>query len=442
MSMEKIVEFSHVSVEFPGVRANDDVSFSVNKGEISALVGENGAGKSTLMNVLYGIHTPASGEVFVKGEKVTKFDPKEAIRRGIGMVHQHFMLVPSFTVAENIVLSREPKKGILCDRKEERRQVADLSREYGLEVNPDDVVGDLSVGLQQRVEILKTLYRGADVLILDEPTAVLTPQETAELFAVLRRVVAERGMTVILITHKLYEVKEISDRVGVMRRGEIVGIAAIEGNGQSELLEAVAGMRPYRGKITVNGTDVAGKNPGEIRKLGLSHVPEDRLSTGVDKDASVSDNLLAGKEKEPEFSAHGIHLHPKAIRSYAQKLYEAFDIRGAGIDVTAGALSGGNMQKVVIAREMSFGSQVLLIAQPTRGVDIGAVEFIHGQIRAQRAGGAAILLSSADLDEVLSLSDRILTVYEGKITGEFFPPYSKTEIGLGMTGTNKEAAHE
>ena len=375
--MEKIVEFSHVSVEFPGVRANDDVSFSVNKGEIFALVGENGAGKSTLMNVLYGIHTPASGEVFVKGEKVTKFDPKEAIRRGIGMVHQHFMLVPSFTVAENIVLSREPKKGILCDRKEERRQVADLSREYGLEVDPDDVVGDLSVGLQQRVEILKTLYRGADVLILDEPTAVLTPQETAELFAVLRRVVAERGMTVILITHKLYEVKEISDRVGVMRRGklmgihetasvtaellaelmvgremaptpekeeltpgeaaleisdlhadnnrgqealnglslqvrrgEIVGIAAIEGNGQSELLEAVAGMRPYRGKITVNGTDVAGKTPGEIRKLGLSHVPEDRLSTGVDKDASVSDNLLAGKEKEPEFSAHGIHCHP------------------------------------------------------------------------------------------------------------------------------------
>ena len=507
--MEKIVEFSHVSVEFPGVRANDDVSFSVNKGEIFALVGENGAGKSTLMNVLYGIHTPASGEVFVKGEKVTKFDPKEAIRRGIGMVHQHFMLVPSFTVAENIVLSREPKKGILCDRKEERRQVADLSREYGLEVNPDDIVGDLSVGLQQRVEILKTLYRGADVLILDEPTAVLTPQETAELFAVLRRVVAERGMTILLITHKLYEVKEISDRVGVMRRGklmgihetasvtaeqlaelmvgremaptpekeeltpgeaaleisdlhadnnrgqealnglslqvrrgEIVGIAAIEGNGQSELLEAVAGMRPYRGKITVNGVEISGKNPGEIRKLGLSHVPEDRLSTGVDKDASVSDNLLAGKEKEPEFSAHGIHLHPKAIRSYAQKLYEAFDIRGAGIDVTAGSLSGGNMQKVVIAREMSFGSQVLLIAQPTRGVDIGAVEFIHGQIRAQRAGGAAILLSSADLDEVLSLSDRILTVYEGKITGEFFPPYSKTEIGLGMTGTSKEAAHE
>lgn len=239
--MEKIVEFSHVSVEFPGVRANDDVSFSVNKGEIFALVGENGAGKSTLMNVLYGIHTPASGEVFVKGEKVTKFDPKEAIRRGIGMVHQHFMLVPSFTVAENIVLSREPKKGILCDRKEERRQVADLSREYGLEVNPDDIVGDLSVGLQQRVEILKTLYRGADVLILDEPTAVLTPQETAELFAVLRRVVAERGMTVILITHKLYEVKEISDRVGVMRRGKLMGIHETASVTAEQLAELMVG---------------------------------------------------------------------------------------------------------------------------------------------------------------------------------------------------------
>ena len=331
---------------------------------------------------------------------------------------------------------------------------------------------------------------------------MLTPQETAELFAVLRRVVAERGMTVILITHKLYEVKEISDRVGVMRRGklmgihetasvtaeqlaelmvgremaptpekeeltpgeaaleisdlhadnnrgqealnglslqvrrgEIVGIAAIEGNGQSELLEAVAGMRPYRGKITVNGTDVAGKTPGEIRKLGLSHVPEDRLSTGVDKDASVSDNLLAGKEKEPEFSAHGIHLHPKAIRSYAQKLYEAFDIRGAGIDVTAGSLSGGNMQKVVIAREMSFGSQVLLIAQPTRGVDVGAMEYIHHRLLDLRDGGKSILLISADLDEVRSLSDRLAVIYGGRIVAEGKPDtWSDMEIGLLMTG--------
>ena len=507
--MEHVVEFSHITMEFPGVRANDDVSLSIEKGEIFALVGENGAGKSTLMNILYGIHTPTSGRVSIRGEAVTRFDPKEAIRRGVVMVHQHFMLVPSFTVAENIVLSREPKKGILYDRAAARERVRALSREYGLEVEPDDVIRELSVGQQQRVEILKTLYRGAEVLILDEPTAVLTPQETNELFAVLRRVVRERGMTVILITHKLYEVMAVSDRVGVMRRGklvgvaptasvtqsrlaemmvghemgasahrkphepgavkicvdgltvadnrglpavrgvdlrlhagEILGIAAIEGNGQSELLEAIAGMRPFQGEILVNGQSVRGKTPGQVRTLGLAHVPEDRLATGVDKDSTVAENLLAGRHKEPRFAKWGVHLRPRAVQEYANGLYRDFDIRGAGADTRVGSLSGGNMQKVVIAREMSAGADVLLIAQPTRGVDIGAVEFIHSQILRQRDEGAAILLSSADLDEVLTLSDRIITIYEGKITGEFTGAFSKTEIGLGMTGAGKEEAHE
>ena len=507
--MEPIVEFKNITMEFPGVRANDDVSLAIRKGEIFALVGENGAGKSTLMNVLYGILTPTKGEMFIKGQKITEFSPKNAISLGVGMVHQHFMLVPSFTVAQNIVLSREPKKhGILYDLDATNKAVADLSEEYGLEVTPTDVVGQLSVGLQQRVEILKTLYRGAEVLILDEPTAVLTPQETDELFAVLRRVVREKNMTVIIITHKLYEVMAISDRVGVMRQGkligieetknvnerilasmmvgrevlqdpvdkknlagevmidlkdlqvpdnrglpavkglslevragEILGIAAIEGNGQSELLEAITGMRPYSGLITIAGQDIRGMSPGEIRKLGLSHVPEDRLATGVSRESDISDNLLMGKHKNPEFTRFGFHQNRKSIREYAQQIFEKFDIRAAGVDTKVGSLSGGNMQKVVIAREFSFDSQVYIIAQPTRGVDIGAIEFIHNRILEKKEEGAAILLCSADLDEVLRLSDRVITIYEGRITGEFDAEHlEKTEIGYYMTGSREEVS--
>ena len=507
--MEPIVEFKNITMEFPGVRANDDVSLSVRKGEIFALVGENGAGKSTLMNVLYGILTPTKGEMFIKGQKITEFSPKNAISLGVGMVHQHFMLVPSFTVAQNIVLSREPKKhGVLYDLAAADKAVADLSEEYGLEVTPTDVVGQLSVGLQQRVEILKTLYRGAEVLILDEPTAVLTPQETDELFAVLRRVVREKNMTVIIITHKLYEVMAISDRVGVMRQGkligieetknvnerilasmmvgrevlqdpvekkdlagevkisvrdlrvpdnrglpavkglslevragEILGIAAIEGNGQSELLEAITGMRPYSGLITLAGQDIRGMSPGEIRQLGLSHVPEDRLATGVSRESDISDNLLMGKHKNSEFTRFGFHQNRKSIREYAQSIFEKFDIRAAGVDTKVGSLSGGNMQKVVIAREFSFDSQVYIIAQPTRGVDIGAIEFIHNRILEKKEEGAAILLCSADLDEVLRLSDRVITIYEGRITGEFDAEHlEKTEIGYYMTGSREEVS--
>ena len=507
--MEPIVEFKNVTMEFPGVRANDDVSLTIEKGEIFALVGENGAGKSTLMNILYGILTPTKGEVTIKGQKIGDFSPKNAISLGVGMVHQHFMLVPSFTVAQNIVLSREPKKmGFLYDLEGANRAVSALSEEYGLDVNPTDVVGQLSVGLQQRVEILKTLYRGAEVLILDEPTAVLTPQETDELFAVLRRVVREKDMTVIIITHKLYEVMAISDRVGVMRQGkligieqtknvnerilasmmvgrevlqdpvekqdtagdvkisvsdlrvpddrglpavkglslevrsgEILGIAAIEGNGQSQLLEAITGMRPYSGTITIAGQDIRGMSPGQIRKLGLSHVPEDRLATGVSREADIADNLLIGKHRNREFTKFGFHQNKKAIRAYASRIFEKFDIRAAGVDTKVGSLSGGNMQKVVIAREFSFDSQVCVIAQPTRGVDIGAIEFIHNRILEKKREGAAILLCSADLDEVLRLSDRVITIYEGRITGEFDGEHlEKTEIGYYMTGSREEVS--
>ena len=509
--MEPIVEFSHVTMDFPGIRANDDVSLSIRKGEIFALVGENGAGKSTLMNILYGILTPTAGQVRIKGEPVSRFSPKTAMSMGVGMVHQHFMLVPSFTVAQNIVMSREPRKARIFFAEEAANEaVRELTREYGLQVESTDITGQIGVGLQQRVEILKTLYRGADILILDEPTAVLTPQETEELFRVLRRVAAEKGMTILIITHKLYEVMAISDRVGVMRQGkliaveetknvnerilaslmvgrdvlqepvekcgqagevkidiknlwvpdnrgmpavqdldlqisagEILGIAAVEGNGQSELLEAITGMRSYAGKIFVNGEDIMGLDPGQIRSLGLAHVPEDRLATGVDKEANISENLLVGRHGERRFTKWGFHLLPKKVREYTQEIYDRFDIRSSGLDTAVGSLSGGNMQKVVIAREFSADAEVYIIAQPTRGVDIGAIEFIHQRILEKRESGAAILLSSADLDEVLRLSDRVITLYEGKITGEFTREHlDKSEIGYYMTGSREEAACE
>lgn len=506
---EFAVQFKHISMEFPGVLANDDITLDIRRGEVFALVGENGAGKTTLMNILYGINEPTDGEVFIRGRKVGVFSPKTAIERGVGMVHQHFMLVPSFTVAQNIVLSREPKRlGVLFDERAAVKLTEELSARYGLSVDPNAVIGEIGVGLQQRVEILKTLYRGADILILDEPTAVLTPQETEELFSVIRKVVKEHGMTVIIITHKLYEVMAISDRVGVMRKGkligventcdmterglasmmvgrpvlyetlektgasgeemvradnltvydnrglvavddlslsvragEILGIAAIEGNGQSELLEAITGMRRVsRGSLYIRGRNMTGKSPGEIRAAGLAHIPEDRLATGLSRDASVEDNLLMGKQRDRRFSGFAGHRRENAVRAYAQEIYDAFDIRGAGINVSAGSMSGGNMQKVVVAREFSFNAPVLVISQPTRGVDVGAIEFIHTKIMEKRNQGCAVLLCSADLDEVFRLADRIITIYEGKITGEFAAgEISKEEIGYYMTGDRQEA---
>ena len=509
---ETVVKFEHVSMEFPGVLANDDVSLEIKKGEVFALVGENGAGKSTLMNILYGINTPTNGEVYVKGRRIEHFSPKAAIERGVGMVHQHFMLVPSFTVAQNIVLSREPRRlGVFFDNAKAERETRGLVEEYGLEVDPAATVRDISVGLQQRVEILKTLYRGADILILDEPTAVLTPQETDELFDVIRRIVREKQMTVIIITHKLYEVMAISDRVGVMRQGrlaglentrdvnekilasmmvgrpvlfdhlektgepgevvigveelrvgdnrgleavcgvslsvragEVLGIAAIEGNGQSELLEAICGLRRAEsGHVRIGGEDVTNRSPGEIRARGLANIPEDRLATGVDKFASVTDNLLVGRQRDKEFNALGFHQKRSSIERYASELYERFDIRGAGVDTEVGSMSGGNMQKVVVAREFSYDTPALVISQPTRGVDIGAMEFIHTRIIEKRNSGCAVLLSSADLDEVFRLSDRIITLYEGRVTGEFrADSITKEEIGYYMTGHRREETAE
>lgn len=502
---ESIIKFENISMQFPGVLANDNVSFDIKKGEVFALVGENGAGKSTLMNILYGINTPTNGNVYIKGNKMEKHTPSEAIENGVGMVHQHFMLVPSFTVAQNIALSKEPRKHkFFYDLKAAEKATQDLVDDYGLIVDPKAVVQEISVGLQQRVEILKTLYRGADILILDEPTAVLTPQETEELFDVIRRIVREKNMTVIIITHKLYEVMAISDRVGVMRQGklvgventkdvnekilasmmvgrdvllgkmnkagivpgdtkievkdlqvadnrgllavrgvnlqvkagEILGIAAIEGNGQSELLEAITGMRGIlSGEAFVEGVKINGMDPGKIRALGLAHIPEDRISTGVSSPSTITENLIIGKERRVDFSKYKIHLKKSSIARYAKEISEKFDIRGAGIDTEVGSLSGGNMQKVVVAREFSFDTPVLIIAQPTRGVDVGAIEFIHQSIIDKRNEGCAILLASADLDEIFRLSDRIITMYEGKITGEFAEgEINKMDISYYMTG--------
>lgn len=506
--VESIVRFENISVQFPEVLANDKVSLEIFPGEVFALVGENGAGKTTLMNVLYGLYEHTGGTLYVKGKRVERQTPDQAISMGVGMVHQHFKLVGSFTVTQNVVLCCEPTKRLgLYDFAEAEKRVRKLSDDFGLEIDPQAKVQNLSVGLQQRVEILKTLHRGADVLILDEPTAVLTPQETDELFRIIRGIVRDKGMTVIIITHKLSEVMAISDRVGVMRagklvglrrtrdvnerklasmmvgrevlfaelekfgwvgrpliqtenlhvlsdrmlpavqgvslevrEGEILGIAGIDGNGQSELVEAITGMRPIQdGRVFIDGVDVRNKMPGEVRSLGLAHIPEDHLSTGMSVKSSVEENLLAGKQRKSDFSAGGIHLKRRAIREYARKLFKRFDIRGAGVSTTAGTLSGGNMQKMVIAREFSLGAKALIVSQPTRGVDIGAIEFIHKSIVDKRNAGCAVLLVSADLDEVFRLSDRIITMYDGRVTGSFMAgEIDKESIGYYMTGVRDE----
>ncbi|KDR94989.1 nucleoside ABC transporter ATP-binding protein [Peptoclostridium litorale DSM 5388] len=501
---EKIIELKNVTKKFPGVLANDNISLDINKGEIFAVVGENGAGKSTLMKTMYGIHPPTEGEVYIRGKKIQSFSPKSAIENGIGMVHQHFMLVPSFTIAQNVVLGMEPLKDkVLVDQKDANEKVKSVSVQYGLEIDPTAKIEDMSVGVQQRVEILKTLYRGADILILDEPTAVLTPQETEDLFRVIRKLVDEMGKTVIIITHKLNEVLAISDRVAVMRQGkligvhqtsdmtekslaemmvgrevlfeeidreevegdvlirvedlkaldnrgfeglrgislevragEILGVAGIEGNGQTELIETLSGMRDIKGgNVYMKDIRINGMSPRKIRDIGVAHIPEDRLVMGLSKDDSITENMLMGSQHSSEFSKKGVHLKMDKIREFASDLIKKFDVRTAGQDVSAGSLSGGNMQKVVIAREFSFNTPILLIAQPTRGVDIGAIEFIHEQIVKKRNEGCAILLLSAELDEIFRLSDRIITLYEGHITGNFKNgEINKKDIGYYMTG--------
>ncbi|MDD3411253.1 MAG: ABC transporter ATP-binding protein [Eubacteriales bacterium] len=508
--MEEIVRFEHVTMQFPGVLAVDDVSLSVRRGEVFALVGENGAGKSTLMNLLYGLQKPTLGEIYIKNQPAgPAHDPLRAMAMGVGMVHQHFKLVPSFTVAQNIALGREPRRGSLYDLKKAREDAKALSERFGLPLDPDDVVSELSVGLQQRVEILKALGRGADVLVLDEPTAVLTPQETDELFEVIRRIVKEKSMTVLLITHKLNEVMALSDRVGVMRRGrlldvvetsqtseralaalmvgrdvifdeirdhrprgkemlvvrgltarddrglpalkgvdltvhagEILGVCGVEGNGQSELTECIMGMRPQTGgTVTLDGRDISRMIPRDIRRMGVSYIPEDRLRTGLSAQATVAENLLLGKQRRPEFTRFGVHFRSRAVRRYAEQLSQEFDVRASGVDAQVSELSGGNMQKIILAREFTFDSPVLVISQPTRGVDIGAIEFIHEKIMEKRNAGCAILLVSADLEELFRLSDRLVTLYEGQITGRFdIGGISMQDIGWYMTGGRQEAA--
>jgi simple sugar transport system ATP-binding protein len=509
--MPPLVELRDISKIYPnGVAANRHVDFSVERGEIHALVGENGAGKSTLMKILYGLEQPTSGQIFLRGQPVTIPSPHKAIDLGIGMVHQNFMLVPSFTVAENVVLGREPTKGRVLDREAAIRITHDLAERYGLEVEATAPVEATPVGMRQRAEILKTLYRGADLLILDEPTAVLTPQETDELFTAVRRLV-DQGKTVIFITHKLREVKTIADRVTVMRHaaitgrvataevteeaiaemmvgrqivlevarpsrprgpvvaelrhlayvaatgrpvlrdfslnlyaGEILGIAGVEGNGQTELAEVLSGLKaPTTGEIRIGGLPVTAQNARQRRLAGVAHIPEDRLTNGAALDASIADNLVVDRYNRPPFTVGGA-LRPHKVREQAEALIRAFDIRTAGPDAPLRSLSGGNMQKVIVARELSAEPTLLVAAQPTRGVDIGASEFVRGELVAKRNEGKAVLLISADLAEVMSLADRIAVIHKGRIVAIFPDPQRLTEqeLGLYMLGLKEQSADE
>ena len=470
------------------------------RGEVHALLGENGAGKSTLMNVLYGLLQPDEGEIVLRGEPVRIGSPREAIGMRIGMVHQHFMLIPVMTVAENVVLASEPRKGVLLDRATAEERVRELSERFGLVVDPRADVEDIGVGQQQRVEILRVLHRGADVLILDEPTAVLTAQETAELFKVLRALTAE-GVSVIFISHKLREVLEIADRVTVLRRGrkidtvategateaslaklmvgrdvvfriqkeaakaggemlevedldveddrglpavrglslrvragEIVGVAGVDGNGQSELVEAITGLRvPLGGSIRVAGKEIAGTGVQGALAAGVGHIAEDRHRRGLILDFSLAENLALREYRRPPLSRLGL-LSPKRMEQQARPLLERYDVRGGRPETTASSLSGGNQQKVVIARELAEEPQVTIAAQPTRGLDVGAIEFVHQRLLEQRDAGRGVLLVSLELEEIRSLSDRVLVIYEGRIVAEFAPDVSDEELGVAMLG--------
>ena len=509
--MPPLVEMKNIIKVYPnGVVANKQVDFSVGQGEIHALVGENGAGKSTLMKILYGLEQPTSGTIFLNGKPVDIHNPHQAIDLGIGMVHQNFMLVPSFTIAQNIVLGQEPRKGQFINFDESARLTKELSQEYGLEVDPTARVEATPVGMRQRVEILKILYRGANLLILDEPTAVLTPQETNDLFDAIHRLVGQ-GKTVIFITHKLVEVKQISDRVTVMRHGEvtgdvdtadvseediaqmmvgrkvflkidrpeqqrgeavaqihnlsyisetgrpllrevtfnvyageILGIAGVEGNGQTELAEVLSGLKsPTTGEALVKGKSVLGHGPRPIRQAGVAHIPEDRLTNGVALEASIAENLVVDRYYQPPFTRYGV-MFPGQVRRQAETLMQEFDIRASGYDALIGSLSGGNMQKVVVAREFSLEPVLLIAAQPTRGIDIGASEFVRRQLVKKRNEGKAVLLISADLAEVMSLADRIAVMYKGQIAGVFENSQELTEeeLGLYMLGVRKQSPEE
>ena len=505
MEPSTVLELRGITKRFPGVVANDHVDFDLRAGEVHALLGENGAGKSTLMNILYGLYKPDEGEVVLKGKPVVFGSAKDAIDRGIGMVHQHFMLIPVMTVAENIVLEVEPRKaGVLLDYDQAVERVREISTRYGLAVNPTAKVENISVGQQQRVEILKALYRGAEILILDEPTAVLTPQEAGELFAIIKSL-QEGGTSIIFISHKLNEVLEIADRITVLRRGkmidtvpregateeglakmmvgrevllrvekpppqtggvllevrdlnvdddrglpavrdvslsvragEIVGIAGVEGNGQSELIEAITGLRSASsGEVAVAGQVVPHPTARRMLDVGVGHIPEDRQRRGLVLEFSIAENIALHDYNKPPASRFG-WLFPRRLIQRARSLIREFDVRGGGPQTAGGALSGGNQQKVVAAREVSRDPKVLVAAQPTRGLDVGAIEYLHRRLVEERDEGRAILLISLELDEILSLSDRILVMYEGRIVGEHSGDVTEEEIGLEMLGGRRK----
>ena len=501
MEASRVLEMRGITKRFPGVVADDRVDFDLERGEVHALLGENGAGKSTLMNVLYGLYKADEGEIFVKGKRVSFGSAKDAIDEGIGMVHQHFMLIPVMTVAENIVLAQEPvRAGVLLDFDAARERVRHLSQTFNFAINPDARVENISVGQEQRVEILKALYRRADILILDEPTAVLTPQEAGELFGILRTLVRE-GMSVIFISHKLNEVLEIADRVTVLRRGkridtipregateeglakmmvgrevllrvekpppqtgdtllevrglnvnderglpavrdvsfevkagEIVGIAGVEGNGQTELIEAITGLRHAQsGEVVVGGRVIDHTSARKMLDAGVGHIPEDRQRRGLVLEFSIAENVALHDYNKAPDSRFG-WLFPRRLIRRARALIKEFDVRGGGPNTRAGALSGGNQQKLVAAREVARDPKVLVAAQPTRGLDVGAIEYLHRRLVEERDEGRAILLLSLELDEVLSLSDRILVMYEGRIVAEHAAGATEDEIGIEMLG--------
>lgn len=502
------LEIRHVTKRFPGVLANDDVNFTLRKGEIHALLGENGAGKTTLMNVVYGLYAQDEGEFLIDNKVVEINGPSDAINYGIGMVHQHFMLVPVFSVIENMILGAEVTKGTSLDLRRARREILEISEAYNLEVDPDAIVENLPVGVQQRVEILKALYRKANILVLDEPTAVLTPQEAEDLFVVMRQL-TEKGVSIIFITHKLKEILNVADRITVMRRGkvvghttpqetdqqglatmmvgrdvllkvekapakpkdvvlevaglriiderdievvkdisfevragEILGIAGIQGNGQTQLVEAITGLRAVdAGSVTLAGEKIPFEKPRYLVEHGLGHVPEDRHKHGLVLPYDLADNMVLRTYYQKPFAGQMLMRNQQAVLENANGLMKRFDVRAPGAEVTASTLSGGNQQKVIVAREFSRPLKVLIANQPTRGLDVGSLEYIHKEIVKMRDEGVGVLLISAELDEILSLSDRIAIMFRGEIvTIVEAKGTTREQLGLWMAGVQPEAA--
>ena len=505
MSNKIALEVKNITKRFPGVLANDNINFDLKNGEIHALLGENGAGKSTLMNIIYGLYDPDEGEIFINGEKVDIENPHDAIARGIGMVHQHFMLVPVFSVMENIILGSEVTRGPSLNYSKARKDILKISQEYGLEIDPDAIIEELPVGVQQRVEIIKTLYRQANILVLDEPTSVLTPQEADDLFIIMRSL-TEQGKSIIFITHKLREVLHIADRISVIRdgkivgsttpakadknklasmmvgrdvdlqvqktkakpgnvvlevknitvkderhqdavdgvsfkvrAGEILGVAGVQGNGQTELVEALSGLRHIAsGTVVFGGAEVTNESPRKIIELGAGHIPEDRQKDGLVLAYSVSDNLILNRYYMEPF-AKGIIRQEKVALESAEVLIDKFDIRTPSAATLASSLSGGNQQKVIVAREFSRQTKLLIAAQPTRGLDVGSIEYIHSRLIEKRDEGNAVLLVSTELDEIMELSDRIAVMFDGKIVDILdADDANKETIGLLMAGIHPD----